>query len=209
VAPERARYRSPLRDERAADTRRRIAAAAQELFAVHGFAGATVTAIAERAGVAAPTVYATFGSKGAIVQALLAQMTADADVAGWRERIAAEGDPHRQLAAFAAWIRALFSSSKATIAAAQGAAGDPAIIELRDAGDRNRREALARIVAAIAAAGALQPGLSEDEAVDRAWLLTGVDLYLAATERCGWSDDEYESWLTALLHDQLLGPTAR
>ena len=81
-------YRSPLRKERAADTRRRIAAAALELFTEHGFGGTTVAAIAERAGVSAQTVYATFGSKGAILRALLAQMEENADAAGWRERIA-------------------------------------------------------------------------------------------------------------------------
>lgn len=206
TAPALPRYRSPLRDAQAAQTRRRIARAAQELFAAHGFAGTTVAAIAERAGVSAPTVYATFGSKGAIVRALLTQMAADADVAGWRARIDGEGDPHRKLAAFAGWIRALFSSSKATIAAAQGAAGDPAILELRDEGDSNRRKALARVVSALATAGALQAGLTEARALDRAWLVTGVELYLAATDRCGWSDDEYERWLTALLQGQLLRP---
>lgn len=67
----------------------------------------------------APTVYATFGSKGAIVRALLARMED-------------EPDPHRKLGAFAQWSRALFSTSKALIAVAHGAASDPAIVELRE-----------------------------------------------------------------------------
>ena len=61
-------------EERAADTRRRITTAALDLFTEHGF-GATITAIAERAGVAPQTIYATFGTKGAILQALLAQIS--------------------------------------------------------------------------------------------------------------------------------------
>src|SRR5438105_10523175 len=60
------RYRSALRDERAADTRARIVTAARDLFAARGFADTTVALIAARAGVAQPTVYAVFGSKGAI-----------------------------------------------------------------------------------------------------------------------------------------------
>lgn len=77
-------------------------------------------------------MYATFGSKGAIVRALLARMEDDADAAGWRPRIADEPDPHRKLGAFAQWSRALFSTSKALIAVAHGAASDPAIVELHE-----------------------------------------------------------------------------
>ena len=115
------RYRSPLRQERAADTRRRIAAAALDLFAEHGFGGTTVTAIAERAGVSAQTVYATFGSKGELLRALLDQMEENADATLWRERIAADPDPRGKLTAFAQWSAGLFASGKAVIAAALGA----------------------------------------------------------------------------------------
>lgn len=199
-------YRSHVREERAADTQRRIARAARELFAEHGFAGTTVARIAERAGVAAPTVYATFGSKGAIVRALLLQMEHDADGAGWARRIADETNPHRKLVAFAQWTTALFSSSKVAIQAAHGAAGDPAIIKLRDEGDRHRREGLRAVIASLARAYALPPELSQERALDRAWILTGVEPYLNATQGCGWSDDEYAQWLAALLHEQLLAP---
>jgi len=210
VAPDQADqgtrrpYRSPVRQQRAMDTRQRITAAAGELFAEHGFAGTTVTDIAARAGVAAPTVYATFGSKGAIVRALLAQLEQDADSGGWVRCIAEETDPHAKLAAFAQWTTALLSSSKSTIAAARGASAEPAIIELRDEGDRRRREGLRALIAALAHINALLPDLSQEHAVDRAWMLTGLDLYLSATQGCRWTDAEYENWLTALLQQQLL-----
>ncbi len=202
--PARRPYRSPVRRQRAVDTRQHIAAAAIELFAEHGFAGTTVAKIAARAGVAAPTVYATFGSKGAIVRALLAQMEKNADSAGWMLRITGEKDPPAKLAAFAQWTTALLSSSKTVIAAARGAAADPAIIELREEGDRHRREGLRAVIASLAHIGALPPGLSEDHALDRAWMLTGVELYFSATEGCSWTDQQYEQWLIALLQQQLL-----
>jgi AcrR family transcriptional regulator len=197
-------YRSPVREQRSADTRRRIAIAAGQLFAEHGFAGTTVARIAQRAGVAAPTVYATFGSKGAIVRALLAQMEQAADSAGWAQRITEQTDAHRKLIAFAQWTTALFSSSKTTIQAAYGATGDPAIVQLRDEGNRHRRHALRAVVSALAQSGGLPAQLSEERAVDRAWMLTGVELYLNATEGCGWTDDEYQEWLATLLQQQLL-----
>ncbi len=199
-------YRSRLRAERAADTQRRIALAARELFTEHGFGGTTVAGIAQRAGVATPTVYATFGSKGAIVRALLLQMEIDADAPGWARRIAAEADPHRKLLAFAQWTTALFSSSKAAIQAAQGAAADPQVITLQEEGDRHRREALRAVISSLAQVHDLPPGLSEERALDRAWILTSVHPYLSATQGCGWPDQDYAQWLAGLLQEQLLGP---
>lgn len=197
-------YRSAVREQRAVDTRRRITAAASALFSEHGFTATTVATIAARAGVATPTVYATFGSKGAIVGALLTQMEQDADSADWARRITQETDPHTKLAAFAQWTTELLSSSRKVIAAAHGAAADPAIIELRDEGNRHRRDALRGLVDALAHLKSLPPGLSQEHALDRAWMLTGVELYFSATDGCGWSDQEYQLWLTALLQQQLL-----
>jgi len=198
------RYRSPLREERAADTRRRITSAALELFTELGFAGSTVAAIAERAGVAPQTVYAIFGTKGAVLQALLAQMEDDAGAPEWRDRIAAADDPAAKLEGFAEWNAAMFSASKAAIAAAQSAVVDPAILGLRAEGDRHRRQALASLVDGLADRGVLAAGLSRRRAVDRAWMLTGVEIYLGATDGCGWSDAEYAAWLASLLVNQLL-----
>ncbi len=198
-------YSSPLRDQQAAETRRRIVAAARELFAARGFAGATVAGIAEQAGVSVPTVYAVFGSKGAIMRALLTRLEDDADAASWRARIADEPDPYRKLERFAQWSRALFSTGRAVIEAALGAGNDPTVLELREQGDRNRREWLAAVVSALAEAGALRPGIDERGAIDRAWMLTGPELYFHGTTGCGWSDTGYERWLTDLLQSDLLG----
>lgn len=197
-------YTSVLRAERAADTRRRIATAALELFTEQGFAGTTVAAIAGRAGVSVQTIYATFGTKGAIVRALLGQLEEHAGAREWRARIAGEPDPWRKLAAFSHWTCSMLSTSKAVIAAADGAAGEPGLREMRAQADLHRRQALENLVSVIGAAGALRAGISERQAVDRAWMLTGVELYFAATAGCGWSDAEYTDWLAGLLQEQLL-----
>jgi len=197
-------YRSPLREERAADTRRRIVTSARSLFTDRGFTGTTVCAIAQDAGVSQPTVYAVFGSKGAIMRALLSQLEDDADAIGWSARIDAEPDPRKKLEAFARWSRELFSTGRQVIAAALDAGSEPTVVELKDQGDRNRREWLGRVVSALAAADALRPGLSEQEALDRAWMLSGPELYFRASDGCSWSDQAYQRWLTTLLQDQLL-----
>ena len=56
-------YRSSLREEQARTTRRAIVEAGTALFVERGFAGTTVDAIAERAGVSRKTVFTSVGGK--------------------------------------------------------------------------------------------------------------------------------------------------
>lgn len=58
---------SSRRVDRLLESMRRIQAAALDLFEARGFAGTTIEAIAEAAGVSAPTVYRHFGTKEGIV----------------------------------------------------------------------------------------------------------------------------------------------
>jgi hypothetical protein len=98
----------------------------------------------------------------------------------------------------------MYATSKATITAAQGAVGDPAIVQLRDEANGHRRQALTALIDTLADREALAAGLSRQQAVDRAWLLTSIELYLAAIDGCGWTDIDYARWLTNLLIHQLL-----
>lgn len=203
-AAQRRRYRSTLRDERTADTRGRIIAAARELFAERGFTETTVAVIAKRAGVATPTVYAVFSSKGEIVRELVSRLEAAADGEQWRARIDAEADPRRKLEWYAAWHRILFSTGRGVLGAALHAAGDPAVLDLRAQGDRNAQAWLEPIIDALATAGMLAPSLTRQQAVDRGLILSSIELYFRATDGRGWSDEEYQKWLTELLQQQLL-----
>src|SRR4051794_35215504 len=63
AAKPRRRYSSPLRAAQAGRTRAQVVAAAAACFEESGWAGTTVAAIAERAGVAVETVYSGSGSK--------------------------------------------------------------------------------------------------------------------------------------------------
>jgi hypothetical protein len=47
--------------------------------------------------------------------------------------------------------------------------------------------------------------MSRRRAPDRAWVLSGVEMYPGATGECGWPDAEYARWLAGLLTGQLLG----
>ena len=65
------KYDSSRRKEQARRTRLQITEAARQLFLERGYSGATIEAIAEKAGVAKETVYAIFGSKRSILVFLL------------------------------------------------------------------------------------------------------------------------------------------
>ena len=61
-------YRSKLRDEQAAATRRRIVAAGRDLFVERGYGATTIDALAERAGVSRKTVFTAVGGKAAVLK---------------------------------------------------------------------------------------------------------------------------------------------
>jgi AcrR family transcriptional regulator len=69
--PTRRRYSSRLRQQQAGQTREQVLAAAAELFGQSGWAGTTVAAIAQQAGVAVETVYSGFGSKKQLLRAVV------------------------------------------------------------------------------------------------------------------------------------------
>ncbi|WP_162803088.1 TetR/AcrR family transcriptional regulator [Ornithinimicrobium avium] len=195
-------YRSEVRAQQAARTREVITRAARRLFEKDGFAASTIAAIAAEAGVSQQTVYTAFGSKAALVRAIVEQMEESADAAAWRRRIASEEDPARILTAFAQWTRAFFEASSPSFAIAQEAM--PELAELTAEGDAQRRRALEALIGRIGRAGGLRDGLPEREAVDRAWLLTGIHPYLDATQACGWTPAAYADWLAESLAQQLL-----
>ncbi len=84
----------------------------------------------------------------------------------WFEKISTEPDPGGKLELFAAWSRALFTGSHDLVTAV------------------HRRRAIDDLIAALHAARTLRDDLTAAQAADRAWILTGPELYLLATT-CG------------------------
>jgi AcrR family transcriptional regulator len=108
VNPRR-RYAAPRRLARAQETRDRITAAARHLFASRGYGLTTMTEIAGAAKVAPQTVYAVFGSKLAILTALLDDIEVEAEQPLLLTEMArARGDIQVQIALVAAFMRRLF-----------------------------------------------------------------------------------------------------
>ena len=97
AAPPNSRKGRPV-DADSAVTRQAIVEAATWVFGMHGYEGTSMQAIAERAGITAPTLYHYFPSKVAIFRTVGDEVTADfrrrtdvatAEVEGARLRIAA------------------------------------------------------------------------------------------------------------------------
>ena len=106
-------YHSKVRTEQAEQTRARILDAAAALFLANGYARTTIRSIAEEAGVAPDTVYATFKNKARVLTALIdRRLVPDGSVDSVRERpdvqaIRAERDQRHQIQMFAEFITGL------------------------------------------------------------------------------------------------------
>lgn len=182
-------YRSPRRREQAEETRRRILAAARALFVAEGYGRTTIDAIATEAGVAVQTVYAAFGSKSAMLTALLEQLAIDADVPALQKGLAAAGGPRRQLREAISFTGRLYAAGFDLINLARTVSGvEPDLANMWQAGERRRYEAYSDLVANWARAGALRPGISARTARDLLWALGGPDTYRLLVKERGWSE---------------------
>lgn len=179
-----------------------ILRAARRLFETHGFAATTIRHIAAEAAVSAPTVYATFGSKAALVTGLLDQLETDAADDRHRRVPPADADE-----ALRAWLDAhtrIFERGRPLLRVMLRALSEPAVAELAAEGDRHRRSALDDVIRRFADADRLRRDLDTDAAVDQAWALSSVGVYLDLTDHCGWTTTEYRDWLHRSLSRLLL-----
>lgn len=200
----RRRYHSPKRAQQAERTRRRIAASARRLFARHGYGPTTIEAMAAEAGVSVQTIYATFGSKRAVLLSLLDRIEAEADVDALMRAIEEDREPAHQLRAMVAFGARLFARASDLLAIARSAGhAEPDLVDLVHAGEQRRREGQAPIVRAWKRAGALRPGLTTGQAADILWSLTGEDVYRLLVEQCRWPTNRYQRWLESALAELL------
>lgn len=183
-------YRSPRRREQAKETRRRILGAARTLFVVQGYGRTTIDAIATEAGVATQTVYAGFGSKAAMLTALLEQLAIDADIPRLQQGLAAAtGDPPRQLREVIAFTGRLYAAGFDLIDLARTVSGvEPDLERMWQAGEQRRYKANSQLVSEWARSGALRPGLSARTATDLLWALGGPDTFRLLIKERGWSE---------------------
>jgi AcrR family transcriptional regulator len=198
-------YHSPTRRRQAEESHRRMLAAARTLFAQRGYAGTTLEAIAEAAGVSPKTVGARFGSKRAILAEVLDPHGLGSRHAAVLDQFSAAPDPPAQLRLVARLTREVFSASVAEFELLRGAgavaselAGVAAEVE------RRRRQRQAGLIGLLREQGALRADRTDEEATDEMWALSSFDLYRLLILQRGWTPEQYESWLGEVLAERLL-----
>ena len=213
------RYDNSRRQAQARVTRLKVIEAAKRLFIDHGYPATTLEAIAEAAEVSLPTLYRLFGSKRALLAAVLdTSFGGDDQPIEFAERPAvraarAEPDPAKMVNAFARIVRELTERSSAIQhVLATAAQVDPDAAELLAEIRRQRHTGQSRIVAALVARDALDPDLDKTEAADIVYALLSPEVHRILTVERGWPADRYERWiarsLAALVRTSYTGPPA-
>ncbi|GIH14296.1 TetR/AcrR family transcriptional regulator [Rugosimonospora africana] len=199
----RRRYRSPRREQQAAQTRAAVLAAAGELFARQGFAKTGMRDIAGAAGVAVETLYAGFRSKGELLkQSLDAAIVGDAEAVPLAERpeFAAlrSGTRDERIAAAARLMTAIHGRTAGLHLALREAGASDADLagHVREEEDRRRTD--------IGRAASLVAGraLTQREH-DGLWAVLAVEVYQLLTGHAGWSARQYEEWVADVI-DRML-----
>jgi len=200
------RYDNSRRQAQARATRLRVIETAKRMFIEHGYPATTIEAIAEAADTPLPTVYRLFGSKRALLTAVLdTSFGGDDQPVAFGDRPAvraarAEPSPVKLVTAFARIAREFMERSSAIQhALATAAQVDPDAAGLLAEIRRQRYAGQSRIAAALEARGALDPGLGPSEAADIVYALLSPEVHRILTVERGWPADRYERWIARSL----------
>ena len=172
------RYEQRQRAEAAEQTRRRIVDAVLERLRRAPAEPVSVDLIAEKAGVARSTVYAIFGSRAGLFDAVAADVLERED---YERLLEAKHEPDARehmrlgfrsatemLAADRDVVRALFSMAQLD----EGAVGD--VIRKREA---RRAAGMARLARRLGEQNLLRPGVSVADAEHTLWVLTSFESF--------------------------------
>jgi AcrR family transcriptional regulator len=207
-------YRSEVRAEKAAKTRRAVLLAARSLMETGGYDATTVADIAHAAGVSVDTVYASVGRKPELVVAVIDMVLGSSD-----EPIPAEQRGYVRAIRAARTGRAMFGLYAASLGALMPRIA-PLMDALRRAGETNadcaaawsalsdRRAANMLLFAAdLRGSGDLRADLSDRVVADFVWSTNGPEYFLLLRSR-GWSTERYVRLLEDLWGRMLLEPGA-
>ncbi len=210
VNPRR-RYDASGRRARARQTQEEIAQAAQRLFQANGYARTTIADVAQEADVSAETIYKAFGSKGALLGAVVTtSIRGDTDATPLRRRpvidaIRQEQDPRRQLELYGTLLAEVNPRLAPLVRVMREAATtDPDIAAALRQLRANRLEGMTEFAALLANRGALRSDISKQQARDVLWTLNSPELYELLVLERGWSARRYGRWIAQQLTAALL-----
>ena len=209
--PYDARRRRERATEERSATRRRVVAAARDLFLQRGYVATTMADIAREAGVALQSVYTAGQSK-----ADLLHLVTDLAVAGDSQEVmladrpeyaavASEPDPRRQVGMLAALTAATMERlAPVWIAYREAAVVDPKAGANLVAAHRRRHETFRALVRMVPEQHLRN---NHDQSADTAWAIGSIDVFLLLRTILEWDAPQYAEWLRETLVDQLVAPS--
>jgi AcrR family transcriptional regulator len=198
------------RTEKAQQTRRRILAAAGELFVEQGYGATSLQEVADRAGVAVQTIYFVFGNKRTLLKEL-----SDVTIAGDDEPVATMDRPWFRDAMAArtagAHLRAHVHGTRKILERVAAitnvwttaVATDPEIATLWHYDEDPRFVVQATAAKALIAKPGARDDVTPEHAADLLFGLLSPELYLVFVRDRGWSPETWEQWAHHTLHAQL------
>ncbi|MET9241837.1 helix-turn-helix domain-containing protein [Nonomuraea sp. NPDC003709] len=202
--------RTNKRAEKAKETRRRILAAASELFVQEGYGATNLQDVAEKAGVAVQTIYFVFGNKRALLKELV-----DVTIAGDDEPVATMDRPW-YVAALAAgtaqdMLRAYVAGTTSVLERVApigrvleaAVASDPEVAALWPHDVDPRHVVQQGAARALAGKPGARAEVSVEEAADLLYGLLSPELYLLFVRERGWTRERWEQWVGETLRAQL------
>ncbi len=192
---EKRRYTASLRREQAGLTRSRIVDAARRLMAAGTYSTVTIGDVAIEAGVAYQTVYATFGTKQQLAQAVIDLGWPHVDAAlGEIEVARASTDPRVWLRMVGRVTRRIYEPC-ADLVRFMRASGDPALLARYQRLEDERFRSFQDLTDQLHGGGHLRSDVTPSEATAVLWAMSSGDWYSQFVFQRGWTPDRYETWL--------------
>lgn len=205
-------YHSRLRAVQAAATCQLVLDAATQLFVEYGYAGTSIDAIADTAGVGRSTVFAAAGGKSWLLKTAY-----DRAVVGDDEPVPLLDRPQaRRLFELTDPVQIVSAYTRIVADAAErvspiyqvivSATGcDPEVHQLWVTTGEERFTGAGQIVDLLADRGGLRKGLTRATARDIIWVYNDPGLHHTLVATRGWSQKRYRDWIADTLRHHLLG----
>ena len=198
------------RRDRARATRLRITKTAYALFCDRGYAGTTMSDIADAAGVAVQTVYFTFHTKSELLSraydfAVLGDgEPVPPDQTAWYKKMTDEPNVIGALHHAVEGIGAIITRATPldTVVRA-GAGSDPDTAAVRKFHERWRAQGYRSIVEILATKSTFRVGVSPERATELLLLYVGMDVYRVLVLDFGWTHQDWIDWTVATVGEQL------
>lgn len=198
------------RRAKAEATRQRILDAALVEFTEKGFHGATVSAVAKRAGVAQQTVYFVFHSKPVLISAVIDRAVVGEEelppeMTPWWAAMVAETDAAETLRSFVRGAAPSFQRASAISEVLRAAVlADDEVRLTHERHEALRRVGFRTVVDLVASKAPLRRDLTGDTATDVLLTMFGDSNYHMYVAEHGWSHDQVVGHLCVVLPLALL-----